>query len=107
MEEPPFAVVLTGAGDRRTDVVQVLRSVTGLSAWHSARLCAAVPVPVVGDTWFEAAAGAAARLRAAGAEADVVCGWCARTVPPDGRPLDPRPCAACAWSASGCPASRS
>jgi hypothetical protein len=59
MEEPPFAVVLTGVGDPRTEVVRVLRTVTGLSAWHSARLCAAVPVPVVENTWFEAADGAA------------------------------------------------
>ena len=107
MEEPPFAVVLTGVGDRRTDVVRVLRTVTGLSAWHSARLCAAVPVPVVENTWFEAAEGAAARLRAAGAEADVVCGSCTRTIPLDGRPVDPGPCAARAWFASDCPASRS
>ncbi|MEV8557497.1 hypothetical protein AB0478_13745 [Streptomyces sp. NPDC051917] len=71
--------------------MRVLRTVTGLSAWHSARLCAAVPVPVVENTWFEAAEGAAARLRAAGAEADVVCGSCTRTIPLDGRPVDPRP----------------
>ncbi|MEV6294502.1 hypothetical protein AB0M41_29605 [Streptomyces sp. NPDC051896] len=83
MEEPPFAVVLTGVGDHRTDVVRVLRIVTGLSAWHSAR------------------------LRAAGAEADVVCGSCTRTIPLDGRPVDPGPCAARAWFASDCPASRS
>ncbi|MER6546147.1 ribosomal protein L7/L12 [Streptomyces sp. NPDC001118] len=106
MEEPPFAVVLTGVGERRMDVVQVLRTVTGLSAWHCARWCAAVPVPVVGATWFEAADRAAGRLRAAGAEADVVCGSCARTVPPQGRPLDPGPCAARAWSPADCPASR-
>ncbi|WP_433454852.1 ribosomal protein L7/L12 [Streptomyces sp. CA-142005] len=107
MEEPPFAVVLTGVGDRRTDVVRVLRTVTGLSAWHSARWCAAVPVPVVENTWFEASDGAAARLRAAGAEADVVCGWCSRTIPLDRRPVDPGPCAAGARFASDCPASRS
>jgi hypothetical protein len=107
MEEPPFAVVLTGVGDPRTEVVRVLRTVTGLSAWHSARLCAAVPVQVVENTWFEAAEGAAARLRAAGAEADVVCGSCTRTIPLDGRPVGPGPCAARAWFGSDCPASRS
>ncbi|MEV6056022.1 hypothetical protein [Streptomyces sp. NPDC052107] len=107
MQEPPFAAVLTGVGDRGRDVVRVLWTVTGLSAWHSARLCASVPVPVVENTWFEAADGAAALLRAAGAEADVVCGSCTRGIPLDGRPVDPGPCAARAWSASDCPASRS
>lgn len=79
MEESPFTVVLT---------------------------CAAVPVPVVENTWFEAADGAAARLRAAGAEADVVCG--SGTHHPAGQaPGGPRPCAAGAWFASDRPVSRS
>ncbi|MFF5532818.1 ribosomal protein L7/L12 [Streptomyces cinerochromogenes] len=105
MEEPAFSVVLTGAGDRRRDVVQALRAVTGLGAWRSAQLMATVPVPVVECTWFEAAVQAATRLRAAGAGADVVCGWCARTLPPSGRPLAPGPCASRSWSASDCRAS--
>ncbi|WP_369394073.1 hypothetical protein AB5J72_45795 [Streptomyces sp. CG1] len=102
--KPPFAAVLTGVGDRRMEVVQSLWTVTGPSAWHCARWCASVPVPVVERTWFEAAEGAAALLRAAGAGADVVCGSCARTVPRDGRPVDAGPCAAGFRCAGGCPA---
>ncbi|MEV5147344.1 ribosomal protein L7/L12 [Streptomyces sp. NPDC052727] len=107
MEEPEFAVLLRGVGERRRDVVQALRAVTGLSAWRSAQLLAAAPAPVVGGTWFEAAVRAAARLREAGADVDVVCGGCARTLPPGGRPLRPGPCASRYWPASGCRASRS
>ncbi|CAL9360414.1 ribosomal protein L7/L12 [Streptomyces sp. enrichment culture] len=108
MEEPDFAVVLTGwAGDGRREVIGVLRAVTGLSAWRSALLLSAAPAPVVEEVPFETAVRAAASLRAAGAGADVVCGWCARTVPPDGRPLSPGPCASRYWSAADCRASRS
>ncbi|MGW1498067.1 hypothetical protein ACWCQW_05665 [Streptomyces mirabilis] len=46
MEEPELSVVLTGTGDRRMDVVQAVRSITGLSAWRSARLLESIPVVV-------------------------------------------------------------
>ncbi|MFE2564750.1 hypothetical protein [Streptomyces mirabilis] len=46
MEEPEFSVVLTGTGGRRMDVVQAVRSITGLSAWRSARLLESSPVVV-------------------------------------------------------------
>ncbi|MFE9899546.1 ribosomal protein L7/L12 [Streptomyces achromogenes] len=107
MEEPDFRVLLTGrAGDDRREVIGVLRALTGLSAWRSALLLSAAPAPVVEEVPFETAVRAAASLRAAGAGADVVCGWCARTLPPDGRPLAPGPCASRYWSASDCRASR-
>ncbi|MFD9506891.1 hypothetical protein [Streptomyces mirabilis] len=54
MEEPEFSVVLTGTGGRRMDVVQAVRSITGLSAWRSARPLESLPVVVVEDTWFAA-----------------------------------------------------
>ncbi|MFH9088779.1 ribosomal protein L7/L12 [Streptomyces sp. NPDC017676] len=107
VEEPEFTVLLTGVGERRRDVVQALRAVTGLSAWRSAQLMAAAPVPAVEGTWLEAAVRAAARLRGAGAEVEVVCGGCARTLPRGGPPPAPGPCAARHWSASECRASRS
>ncbi|MET8564518.1 hypothetical protein ABZV75_29560 [Streptomyces flaveolus] len=99
---PVIAVLLMGVGERRKDVVQALRAVTGLSAWRSARLMDTAPVPAVGGTWFEAAVRAAARLRGAGVDVEAVCGGCARTLPRDGRPLGPGPCAARHWSASDC-----
>ncbi|MEV6840592.1 hypothetical protein AB0N17_40000 [Streptomyces sp. NPDC051133] len=105
MEEPGFGVRLTGVGDRRADVVRALRTVTGRSAWGSAGLLSALPAPAVEDTWFENARAAAERLREAGAEAEVVCGWCARVVPADGAPMERGPCASGFWRAADCRAS--
>ncbi|MFF3580971.1 ribosomal protein L7/L12 [Streptomyces mirabilis] len=93
MEEPEFSVVLTGTGGRRMDVVQVVRSITGLSAWRSARLLESVPVVVVEDTWFGAAVEAVGRLKAVGADASLLCGWCERAMVPGTGPVDSGPCA--------------
>lgn len=104
MEEPAFSVLLTGAGSRRADVVQAVRSVTGESAFRSGLLVDAVPVVVVERTWFEAAEDAAARLAGLGAEVALRCGWCERTLSPGAGVVDPAPCASPHWPAESCPA---
>ncbi|MFE5080971.1 ribosomal protein L7/L12 [Streptomyces mirabilis] len=106
MEEPEFSVVLTGTGGRRMDVVQAVRSITGLSAWRSARLLESVPVVVVEDTWFGAAVDAVGRLKAVGADASLLCGWCERAIVPGAGPVDSGPCASPFWSSADCPAGR-
>lgn len=105
-EEPEFRVVLTGTGGRRMDVVQAVRSITGLSAWRSARLLESIPVVVVEDTWFGAAADAVGRLKAVGADANLLCGWCERAIVPGTGPVDSGPCASPFWSSADCPAGR-
>jgi hypothetical protein len=106
VEEPEFRVVLTGTGGRRMDVVQAVRSITGLSAWRSARLLESVPVVVVEDTWFGAAVDAVGRLKAVGADASLLCGWCERAIVPGTGPVDSGPCASPCWSSADCPAGR-
>ncbi|GAX54943.1 ribosomal protein L7/L12 [Streptomyces olivochromogenes] len=106
MEEPEFSVVLTGIGGRRMDVVQAVRSITGLSAWRSARLLESIPVVVVEDTWFGAAVDAVGRLTAVGADASLLCGWCERATVPGTGPVDSGPCASPFWSSADCPAGR-
>ncbi|MFD8007003.1 ribosomal protein L7/L12 [Streptomyces mirabilis] len=98
--------MLTGTGGRRMDVVQAVRSITGLSAWRSARLLESIPVVVVEDTWFGAAADAVGRLKAVGAEASLRCGWCERKVVPGTGPVGPGPCASPSWPSVECPAGR-
>ncbi|SFF60767.1 hypothetical protein SAMN02787118_109231 [Streptomyces mirabilis] len=62
MEEPELSVVPTGPDGRRKDVVQAVGSITGLSAWRSARLLESVPVVVAEDTGFGAAADTVGRV---------------------------------------------
>ncbi|MFI8522407.1 ribosomal protein L7/L12 [Streptomyces sp. NPDC085481] len=92
MEEPGFRVLLTGAGDRKTEAVRAIRTVTGLSLWKSQLLLDSAPVAVTEPDWLEAAQDAAEVLEAAGAHATVLCDWCDRTVARDAGPLDPAPC---------------
>jgi hypothetical protein len=106
VEQPEFSVVLTGTGGRRMDVVQAVRSITGLSAWRRARLLESIPVVVVEDTCFEAAVDAVGRLKAAGADASLLCGWCERAMVPGTGPVDPGPCASPYWPSAECPAGR-
>jgi len=106
VEEPPFGVLLTASGDQRLELVQAVRSVTGLSAWRSKQLVEAAPTTVVDETWFEAAMDAAERLNAAGAKADLVCRWCKRVMAPQDCPVDSRLCSSPYMLPMGCPASR-
>ncbi|MFB7669382.1 ribosomal protein L7/L12 [Kitasatospora sp. NPDC056138] len=106
MEEPPFGVLLTASGDRRIELVQAVRSVTGLSAWRSKQLLEAAPTILVAETWFERAEQAARCLNELGAQADLDCRWCKRVMSPEDLPVDPGPCSSPYMAPTGCPASR-
>jgi hypothetical protein len=106
VEEPEFDVLLASIGGRGIDLVQAVRSVTGLSAWRSKQLLEAVPTTVVDRTWFEAAADAARCLNAVGGRADLVCRWCERVMSPEDCPVDPGPCSSAFLPTTSCPASR-
>ncbi|MFI9770335.1 ribosomal protein L7/L12 [Streptomyces sp. NPDC052415] len=93
---------MTEVGDRRSDVVQAVRTVSGLSLLRSKLLLDALPAVLVQDTWFEAADDAAKRLEAAGARTAVLCGWCERIIPRKAASVDPTPCAAPYWPATRC-----
>ncbi|WP_431676000.1 ribosomal protein L7/L12 [Kitasatospora sp. KL5] len=107
MEEPPFGVLLTAGGDCGRDLVQAVRSVTGLSAWRSKQLLEAAPTTLITETWFERAEQAAMRLNERGARAELACRWCERVMSPNECPVDPGPCSSPYMSPTGCPASRS
>ncbi|MFF4277154.1 ribosomal protein L7/L12 [Streptomyces sp. NPDC001536] len=106
MEEPEFDVLLSSSGDRGIDLVQAVRSVTGLSAWRSKQLLEAAPTTAVDRTWFEAATEAVRRLNAGGARAALYCRWCERVMSVEDCPVDAGPCSSPFWSPDGCPASR-
>ncbi|MGF0175881.1 ribosomal protein L7/L12 [Streptomyces sp. Marseille-Q5077] len=106
VEEPEFGVLLSSSGDPGIDLVQAVRSVTGLSAWRSKRLLQAAPTTVVDRTWFEAATEAVRSLNAAGARADLDCRWCGRVFSCEDVPVDADPCSSPFLSPDGCPASR-
>ncbi|MFG2619492.1 ribosomal protein L7/L12 [Streptomyces sp. NPDC048507] len=101
MEEPGFQVLLTEPGERRTDALRAVRTLTGRSLWHAGLLLDGAPVTVTDADWLEAARDAAALLADAGARATVLCTWCERAVPPGAAPLDPAPCAG-PWPAGTC-----
>ncbi|MBP0454888.1 ribosomal protein L7/L12 [Kitasatospora sp. RG8] len=105
MEEPEFIVVLTDAGERRIEVIRVVRSLTGLGPWQSSLLLEDLPA-TVGAGCLRDLDGALARLREAGAHATARCRSCGRDAPQDGTLIDPGPCDASAPWASYCPASR-
>ncbi|MEU3563789.1 ribosomal protein L7/L12 [Kitasatospora sp. NPDC006786] len=102
MEDPQFTALVTGPGDAGPDALRAVRAVTGLSLWHSKLLLGSAPVVVLEDVPFDTAVGAARRLREAGVPAAVRCTWCDRTVPGDGTPLDPEPCASRYWPTAHC-----
>ncbi|WP_331728160.1 ribosomal protein L7/L12 [Streptomyces sp. NBC_00158] len=104
MEEPGFRVLLTEPGDRKTEAVRAVRTVTGLSLWNSKLLLDRAPVAATEPDWLETAQDAADVLEAAGVRAAVLCGWCDRTVPREGAPLDPAPCTG-PWPPRTCRAS--
>lgn len=91
MEEPGFCVLLVAAGDRKTDAVRAIRTVTGLSLFQSKLLLDRAPAAVTEPVWLEAAQDAAKVLESAGVHTAVVCDWCDRTVNTGGRPARSRP----------------
>ncbi|MEV6978362.1 hypothetical protein [Kitasatospora sp. NPDC093806] len=104
MEDPQFTVLVTVPGPGGPEALRAVRAVTGLSLWRSRLLLDRVPAAVARDIPFESAVAVVRRLRAGGVGAAVRCDWCARTVPGDGTPLDPLPCASRFWPSAHCAA---
>ncbi|MFE2723774.1 ribosomal protein L7/L12 [Kitasatospora sp. NPDC059327] len=104
MEEPEFVVELTGAGERRIELLRALRLLSGLSLWHGKLFLEGLPAPVR-DGNLRDLDDAVARLRAAGGQVAVRCRACGRAAPERGRLIDPAPCAVSAPGAYYCPAS--
>ncbi|MFE5588599.1 ribosomal protein L7/L12 [Kitasatospora sp. NPDC056531] len=103
MEDPEFAVVLTGAAPRDAAALKAVRAVTGLSLWRSGQLLDSAPAVVRSQIPFGVAAPAARLLRRAGVPAALRCGWCRRALPDD-TPVDPGPCASASWPTAHCQA---
>uniref|UniRef100_A0AAU2JYG3 Ribosomal protein L7/L12 n=1 Tax=Streptomyces sp. NBC_00049 TaxID=2903617 RepID=A0AAU2JYG3_9ACTN len=95
---------MTEAGERKTEAVRAMRTITGLSLWNSKLLLDRAPVAVTQPRWLEAAQNAAGPLEDAGARATVVCDWCDRTLTRGAGPVDPGPCKG-PWPADTCRAS--
>ncbi|WP_159401143.1 ribosomal protein L7/L12 [Streptomyces sp. NRRL B-24484] len=102
MEDPGFEVHLTGLGERGIEAVKAVRALTGAGPWESRRMLDGAPVCVVEEGPLERALAAAAELRAVGAGVEVRCGWCRRTLPADGAPVDPGPCESRYWPTAHC-----
>ncbi|WP_260146428.1 ribosomal protein L7/L12 [Streptomyces sp. 2132.2] len=92
VEEPGLRVLLTESGDRQTEVVRAIRTVTGLSLWNSKLLLAGAPVEIEAAGWFEAAVEAARTLEDAGARTTLLCDCCGRTIRRGAFPLNSLPC---------------
>ncbi|MCB5167413.1 ribosomal protein L7/L12 [Streptomyces bambusae] len=103
-EEPGFRVLLTDAGDRKSEAVRAIRTITGLSLWNSKLLLDSVPVAVTQPDWLDAAQDAAGVLEAAGAHTTLLCDWCDRPFTREAGPLDPAPCSG-PWPPEACRAS--
>ncbi|MFJ3876951.1 ribosomal protein L7/L12 [Streptomyces sp. NPDC090077] len=73
-------MLLTAAGDRKTEAVRAVRTVTGRSLWHSGLLLADAPVEVTVAACADTAGEAARILEAAGARTTLLCDCCGRTV---------------------------
>ncbi|MET9607279.1 ribosomal protein L7/L12 [Streptomyces sp. NPDC006512] len=97
-------MLVTAVGDRKTEALRAVRTVTGLSLWNSKLLLESVPVAVTEPGWLEAADDAARDLQDAGVEAALLCDWCDRTITREAIPVDPGPCKG-PWPAGTCRAS--
>lgn len=104
MEEPGFAVHVTEPGKGGQEALQAVRAVTGLSLWRGRLLLDRAPVTVLEEVPLDRARLAARRLQDAGVPAAISCTWCDRTVPRDGKLLDPDPCASRFWPTAHCQA---
>ncbi|MBO1418451.1 ribosomal protein L7/L12 [Streptomyces sp. FH025] len=104
MEDPDFAVLVTGAAPGGPAPLKAVRAVTGLSLWHSRRLLDDAPTVAVESVPFDLAGPAARRLREAGVPVAVRCGWCRRTLPEGEAPVDPGGCDPRVEPAAHCPA---
>ncbi|HCA87037.1 MAG TPA: 50S ribosomal protein L7/L12 [Streptomyces sp.] len=70
-EQDEFDVVLTGAGDKKIQVIKVVRELTSLGLKEAKDLVDGAPKPVVEKVAKEAAEKAAESLKAAGASVEV------------------------------------
>ncbi|MFF4508909.1 ribosomal protein L7/L12 [Streptomyces sp. NPDC001401] len=104
VEVPGFAVLVTEPGKGGQEALQAVRAVTGLSLWRGKLLLDRVPVTVLEEAPLDSATAAARRLQDAGIPAAIRCTWCDRTVPRDGRLLEPGPCASRFWPTAHCQA---
>jgi large subunit ribosomal protein L7/L12 len=70
-EQDEFDVVLTGAGDKKIQVIKVVRELTSLGLKEAKDLVDAAPKPVLEKVAKEAAEKAAESLKGAGASVEV------------------------------------
>ncbi|KAF4407817.1 MULTISPECIES: 50S ribosomal protein L7/L12 [Streptomyces] len=70
-EQDEFDVVLTGAGDKKIQVIKVVRELTSLGLKEAKDLVDGTPKPVLEKVAKEAADKAAESLKAAGASVEV------------------------------------
>ncbi|URN16676.1 MULTISPECIES: ribosomal protein L7/L12 [Streptomyces] len=69
-DDPSHEVVLIGCGSREMDVIRAVRTVTGLSLWHSRDLARRAPVTLLGGLSAYRARSAVAVLQSVGARAE-------------------------------------
>ncbi|MEV7388550.1 MULTISPECIES: 50S ribosomal protein L7/L12 [unclassified Streptomyces] len=70
-EQDEFDVILTGAGDKKIQVIKVVRELTSLGLKEAKDLVDGAPKPVLEKVAKEAAEKAAESLKAAGASVEV------------------------------------
>ncbi len=70
-EKTSFDVILTGAGDKKIQVIKVVREITGLGLKEAKDLVDGAPQPVKTGLNKEDAAGIKAKLEAEGATAEI------------------------------------
>lgn len=70
-EQTEFNVVLTGAGDKKINVIKEVRALTGLGLKEAKDVVEGVPSTIMEAVTKEAAADAKAKLEAAGATVEV------------------------------------
>jgi len=70
-EQTEFDVVLTGFGDKKLDVVKVVKNLTGASLMDAKKLVEGVPAKIKERVSKEDAAKVKAELEAAGAQVEV------------------------------------
>lgn len=70
-EQTEFNVILTGAGDKKINVIKEVRALTGLGLKEAKDVVEATPSTIMEAVTKEAAADAKAKLEAAGATVEV------------------------------------
>ncbi|WP_354637316.1 ribosomal protein L7/L12 [Kitasatospora camelliae] len=104
MKDPDFTVELTGPSPHDPTALRAVGAVTGLSLWRSKQLLDSAPTTVRSRLPHATAAQSAQHLRRAGVPTAIRCGWCRRTLPDAGTPVDPAPCTSPYWPTAHCPA---